>query len=336
MNFRIFLLAWIPVPFLLGLALTFFLTKNYVLGTCAVLALVLYGVFLFGDIVAIRLAIARMTSKMAAALVSGAQSFSRMARRAQPHVLHGAHVAAQKAGRAGVGIAKGGGELAGFGLKAYLLKPWLWTGVLLVLFAIWVFLDSYSEKDWFMFHKSGAILLIATGCFVTHFDQWGTIAHAVFGNLLRSWAIASAIVLVIASGHIYIEAGMMAKHQTNLSTLEVLVKSWQGDTGWWFMLVASTVSLVAAIITLMKGWPALARWTGEVFAFIGGFFINKHGPLMTTVSWGVLMAILTIGAFGRNQESSGDWAGELYVLYSAFIFVILIGLGVVIVNRIKK
>ncbi len=336
MNFRMFLLAWIPVPFLLGLALVFFLTKSYALGACAVLALALYGVFLFGDVIAIRLAITRMASKMAAALVSGAQSFSHMASRAQPHVLHGTHVAAQKVGHAGAGIAKGGAELTGFAWTKYKDKPWLWTGVLLVLFAIWVFLDAYSEKDSFLFHKSCALLLIATGFFLSHFEQWDTIAQAVFRNLLRSWAIASAIVLVIAGGHIYIEVGMMTKHQTNLSVLQALVKSWQGDTGWWYMTVVSILSLAVSIV-ILNGWQgAVARWVGDVFAFIGGFFINKHGPLITTVSWGVLMAILTLGAFGKNQESGGDWAGELYVLYSAFIFVILIGLGVVIVGRSKK
>lgn len=303
-----FFLKWAPIPFLVGMIGAALATGNITLSVLGTLALAVYVAALGGLITL--------------------STFSDAA----PYVFRAAHATAQGLEHLG----KKGVELANLGFEGYKLKPWLWTGVLLVLFAIWVFLDSYSEKDWFMFHKSGAILLIATGCFVTHFDQWGTIAQAVFGNLLRSWAIASAIVLVIASGHIYIEAGMMAKHQTNLSTLEVLKKSYDGDTGWWYMTGVSILSLVAAIITLMKGWPALARWTGEVFAFIGGFFINKHGPLMTTVSWGVLMAILTIGAFGRNQESSGDWAGELYVLYSAFIFVILIGLGVVIVNRIKK
>jgi hypothetical protein len=313
----------LPVALATGIIIGLLGIKEYSAAALAAVLLAMFLLFTFQRVATFRLA--------SMALLAGKNLFLRT----KPIATSGAQSAARGLGQTGTKLAKGGMELANAGLEAYKLMPWLWTGIFFVLYAFWVFLDACSEMDPYLYHKAGALLLIAAGLFITHFEQWETVARKVFGNLTRSWVVASAIVLVVAVGHISIDFAMIAKNRDNLTALEALLVSYYGDTGWWFMASASALSLAAAVITLMKGWGTTAHWARRVFAFIGELFIGKRGPLMTVVSWSVLLAVITLYYFGK-QQAEGGYEGELTSSIALFLVILLGGLAWVIVPSNKK
>lgn len=184
-------------------------------------------------------------------------------------------------------------------------KPFLWLGVMSLVWTGYYLLTAYTQADWVMFHKAGFPLVIAITLLVIHFDKHWVVCQAVWDKRAISWATLSSIVLVTALSH-----------------------------GWWKGAGIAGLSLICATITIGEWWSKVGEGLAKLSSLLLSFFSGDKGGIPALIAWTMVGIILTLFYFAKNLD--GEYSTELYTVASATILAIFIGMGVLTVKTVGK
>lgn len=319
MRFFLILLGWISVPFAVGMGIQFFRdgrTAYAALSLLFALFCLLVTLLLLGHLKGILPTFAWHGNRRVTPTMT-----PRSSSRVRNPINWGATLGKiSSMARPVLAVA---GKFFSFVFASYTNKPWMWSGVTVLVAAGYLFLRCYTFSDWHAFHVGLLALPIAGALFITHAGGWGRLFTSVSARLAVTHAVVSAVTLFICLGHALWWTALSMNMRQGLTGWGALRISIIVNVGWWYGAGMSLLSLIAAVITLLEGWTSVRGWLMRVARFVGGLFIGEPGGFLGAVTaWGMLLAVATIGAisFGSTEITG--------ILYTAFILVVFGGVGI--------
>jgi hypothetical protein len=184
-------------------------------------------------------------------------------------------------------------------------KPYLWLGVIALLWTGYYLVTAYTQADWVPFHKAGFPLILASILLLVHFDKFWAVCQAIWDKKAISWATISTVVLVTTLSH-----------------------------GWWKGAMIAGLSLACSVITVGGWWGKVGEGLSKLASFLWSFLIGEKGGVPALIAWAMVGIILTLFFFAKNLD--GEYSTELYTTGSATILIIFIGMGALVVKMAGK
>jgi hypothetical protein len=184
-------------------------------------------------------------------------------------------------------------------------KPFLWLGVIALLWTGYYLVTAYTQAKWVPFHTAGFPLILAVILLLVHFDKFMTVCQVIWDKLAISWATISSVVLVTALSH-----------------------------GWWNGAGIAGLSLACSIITIGDWWSKVGEGFVKLVSFIWSFLIGEKGGVPALIAWTIMGITITLLYHAKNI--GGEYVSELRTAAGATTLIITVGIGVLVVKALGK
>jgi hypothetical protein len=225
---------------------------------------------------------------------------------ALPRILRGLDLALQRAWaglqKLGEWIVKG----AEWVWPRFEAKPYLWLGVMSLLWLVYGLYSAYANADWKTFHEAGLPLTFAIILLLAHFDKHRIVCQAIWDNLKISWVAISSIVLVTVLSH-----------------------------GWWKGAMIAGLSLTCSIVTIGGWWGKVGEGLSKLSSLLLSFFSGDKGAVLAVISWSIVGITTVLFYHGKGVE----YLAELEASSGITLLVIFFGIAYLAVSaegKIKK
>jgi hypothetical protein len=218
-------------------------------------------------------------------------------------VSQGASAATPHASRAGAAIVNNGSAMFRSVLRSVASNPMLAMGLVSSFVCLYLFVSAYTNHNQQHFNVGLATLVYALACFITHYDRWGSCIRFTFGSKTRrnsTWLMSSVMVLA-------------------LSVLN----------GWVELGIVSAISTISAAVTIADGWG----WVRKTLRKVLGAWLFDKGVGVGIITWTATLFV----AFVATPVAMSLQMDEnmLFVLYTGVLIAIIIGIPMVMKEKIK-
>ncbi len=236
--------------------------------------------------------------------------------RARPSASHAASAAKVHTFKAAGVARKTGKDLSSRGWAYAQKAPVLVGAVSFLCLCVFFFGKAYIARDWDYFHLGLVFGAVSSILFIVHFE-W---TEKIWGNLSKNWAVwwlsVSFVIFLVALGHALVL---------------------QDEFVWWYVAVASMVSIILAGITVGEGWGLVGKGTGQTSGFLMTFFNGNRGAGVTMISCSVVLAFVAIFLHGWNMpEQDEDLIWITGATYGLFVLLSFVGIGALIGISVHK
>ncbi len=188
------------------------------------------------------------------------------------------------------------------GVKAFHDRPTFWIGIGFAMLAAISFFAGMTGMvtTWKALHAAGAFAIISAGFFASEYEQWAKGMEFAAKHWNALWLTISVLGILVVPLH----------------------KNWPAAT----MIVAFALSGIAALITILDGWP----WAK---AFLGKWLFTKGW--ISGILWVFLVTAIMLAYIMPSLTHSGGVTRGMSSVMS-FYATGLIALGVIIVVALWK
>lgn len=193
-------------------------------------------------------------------------------------------------------------QAVGRGAKAFHDRPTFWTGIGFAMLAVISFFVGMTGlvTTWKALHAAGAFAIISAGFFASEYEQWATGREFATKHWNALWLTVSVLGILVVPLH----------------------KNWPAAT----MIVAFALSGIAALITILDGWPSTK-------AFLGKWLFTKGW--ISGIIW-VFLAVAIMFAYIMPSLTHGGGVTRGMSSVMSFYATGLIALGVIAVIALWK